>query len=404
MKQQLTKLISLPGLIVKSYKQLENTLILEIQNKSKTAFCPKCKKCSSRLHQNHYSLIKDIPWGENEVLLRINRRQFKCDNCLTPFSEELDFVKKRQKHTLRYAQFITEQVVNSDLKSVAKRNNLTESEIESMIDQISLEICPISLNNLKRLGIDEISLVKGQGKFIIVLVDLDTGKLIGLVKERKAKTLEDYLKSWGEEILNNLEEVSIDLYKMYKTVIEKNCPQAVITADRFHVTKILHQELNQGRIEQKKTAESLEAKPREKLFSTFKGGKYILLKKEKDLNDKQKQKLSDMKNASATIEVMHQLKEEFSLIFDSSQNLGEGTLKLAEWLIKAQSFFPKTVKTIKNWFVEIVGYFEQRTTNAVVEGINNRLKVLKRCGFGFRNFDNFKKRALLFWHLTDSLA
>ncbi|MDJ0730054.1 MAG: transposase [Crocosphaera sp.] len=80
-------------------------------------------------------------------------------------------------------------------------------------------ILPISIKNLKRLGIDEISLVKGQRKFIVVLVDLDTGKLIGLVEERKSKTIQEYLKSWGEDILNQIEEVSIDLYKMYKIVI-----------------------------------------------------------------------------------------------------------------------------------------------------------------------------------------
>ncbi len=102
--------------------------------------------------------------------------------------------------------------------------------------------------------------------------------------------------------------------------------------------------------------------------------------------------------------MMHDLKEEFTKIFDQSKNLGEGTLKLADWLLKATPFLPKTVKTIKNWFGEIVGYFEQKTTNAMVEGINNRLKVLKRCAFGFKNFDNFAKRALLHWHLTDSLA
>lgn len=71
-----------------------------------------------------------------------------------------------------------------------------------------------------------------------------------------------------------------------------------------------------------------------------------------------------------------------------------------DWLVKAQAFLPKTVRTIINWFGEIVGYFERRTTNGMVEGINNRLKVLKRCGFGFKNFDNFEKRALLYWHLT----
>jgi transposase len=122
------------------------------------------------------------------------------------------------------------------------------------------------------------------------------------------------------------------------------------------------------------------------------------------LNDLQKQKLLKLKEASASIKMMHDLKEEFTKIFDQSNNLAEGTLKLADWLLKATPFLPNTVKTFKNWFGEIVGYFEQKTTNAIVEGINNRLKVLKRCAFGFKNFDNFAKRALLHWHLADSLA
>jgi transposase len=252
MKRELTQIINLPGVIVKSKKEIEKTLILDVEASSNTGCCPGCQKVSNRLHQNHWHLVKDLPWAEKEVFLRVNRRQFKCDYCLKPFSEELSFVKKRQKYTKRYARLVTEEVINSNLLNVAKRHNLTEEEVDSMINQVSREIFPISLKNLKRLGIDEITLVKGQGKFIIVLVDLDTGKLIGLIKERKAKTLEKYLTSWEEDILKQIEEVSMDMYKMYKTVIEKLCPQAVITVDRFHVTKLLHQELNSGRIEQKK--------------------------------------------------------------------------------------------------------------------------------------------------------
>ncbi|MGB5593440.1 MAG: transposase family protein [Crocosphaera sp.] len=61
-------------------------MILEVESNSKKAFCPRCHKSSSRLHQNHYSLIKDIPWGEIEVFLRVNRRQFKGEKCSKPFS------------------------------------------------------------------------------------------------------------------------------------------------------------------------------------------------------------------------------------------------------------------------------------------------------------------------------
>jgi len=58
----------------------------------------------------------------------------------------------------------------------------------------------------------------------------------------------------------------------------------------------------------------------------------------------------------------------------------------------------------QRWLAEVVGYFEKITTNGIVEEINNKLKLLKRCGFGFRNFDNFQVRALLFWHCPNFLA
>lgn len=404
MKRELTKILGLKGVRIKSEKSIEQSLILEVEKETKTAICPRCHQRSHRLHQNHPSLIKDLPWGEQAVFLRINRRQFKCDHCGKPFSEDLDFVKKRKKYTNRYAHWITQQVINSNLLSVALNNNLTESEVESMISQVAESLLPLQIEGLKRLGIDEISLVKGQGKFIIVLVDLDTGKLIGLVKEKKSKTIEKVMKSWGEEVLEGIEEVSMDLCKQYQKLINKICKNAVVTVDRFHVTKILHEEVNQVRIEQKKTAKSLNIEAREKLFASLKGTKYVLLKREEDLNSQQKEKLLNLKEASIWIKVVHELKEEFTEIFEKSKNLGEGTLKLLDWLAKAQAFLPKTVRTIINWFGEVVGYFERRTTNGMVEGINNRLKVLKRCGFGFRNFENFQKRALLYWHLPNSLA
>ncbi|MDB9514412.1 transposase [Kamptonema animale CS-326] len=67
-------------------------------------------------------------------------------------------------------------------------------------------------------------------------------------------------------------------------------------------------------------------------------------------------------------------------------------------------YYKKSVNTIKRWFAEVVGYFEQRTNNGIVEGINNKLKLLKHSGFGFRNSKNFEMRALLFWHFPKDLA
>jgi transposase len=401
MELQLTELLNIPGLVVEYYRNLGQELILDVEAETDYSNCPKCGQVSNHLHQNHGHLVRDLPLSNRQVFLRVNRRQFKCKKCGKPFSEDLDFVGKGKKYTHRYATNIVEKLVHSDLTNVAKNNHLTEREVEAMINHVAQQIFPINLSGLKRLGIDEISLVKGQGKFLVVLVDLDTGKLVGLVKEKKQKAIESVLLSWGIEVLEQIEEVSMDLAKIYKSIAEKLCPNAVITVDRFHVSKLLHEELNQGRIEQKKTAESLKAESREKVLGNLKGCKYILLKRSENLNEKQKNQLIKLKEASPKIAIMYNLKEEFTEIFDKSNNLGEGTINLLDWLEKAAPFFQKTVKTIKNWFGEVVGYFERKTTQGVVEGINNKLKLIKRSGFGFRNFDNFQKRSLLVWHLTN---
>jgi transposase len=404
MNRLMTKLLNLPGIIVEDSKDIEGTLILSIKMSRKTAVCPRCGDCSHYLHENKRHLVRDLPMSNKQVLLWVNRRRFKCRNCRKSFSEILDFVGEKKSFTHRYAETITKQVIHSDISNVAKNNGLTIEEVETMLKSMVDKILPVNVEKLCRLGIDEISLVKGQGKFIVVLVDLETHKLIGLVSERKQSQIEKVMRSWGEKVLSQIEEVSMDMTGNYKSLVKKICPNAEVTIDRFHVTKMIHEELNQARIEQKATAKSLNAKERAKLFDSLKGSKYTLLKAENKLNERQKQKLEKVKEASPMVRIMHDLKEDFHTIFENSKDWASGTLELIDWLKKASPYYKKSVTTIKRWFAEIVGYFENRTTNGVVEGINNKLKLLKRCGFGFRNFNNFEMRALLFWHFPKSLA
>src|SRR4028119_767753 len=184
MKRLMTKLLGLPGVIVEDSIETESTIILSVRASSKTAVCPRCGQISRRLHQNKKHLVRDLPITNREVILQVNRRQFKCEGCKKPFSEILDFVENKKSFTNRYAQAITEHVIHSDVDNVAQNNKLSSEEVWSMVMAVSEKILPVNTENLRRLGIDEISLVKGQGKFIVVLVDLETHKLVGLVSER----------------------------------------------------------------------------------------------------------------------------------------------------------------------------------------------------------------------------
>ncbi len=148
----LTELLNLESVQVIKYKKLPQVgLILYTEAQSKKATCIRCGNKSQNLHQNHRYLIKDLPISGQSVYLRINRRQFKCDNCGKPFSEELNFVKKRRKYTSRLAMEIVKQVLADDIKTVAQNNDVSAEEIETMLKDKTKELKQEKSSRLKKL-------------------------------------------------------------------------------------------------------------------------------------------------------------------------------------------------------------------------------------------------------------
>jgi transposase len=292
----------------------------------------------------------------------------RCDRCGKKFSEELEIVPKKRGYTLRFRESIIEEVLSSDIKNVAKRNDISEQEIETMLKDIGEELKEEKPQDLKRLGLDEIAVVKGQKNYYVILVDLEKRKIVGMIEKRNKEELEKYLKSWGEEVLSEIEEVSIDLWQPYKSVAENLMPQAEIVADRFHVMKQVNEELDRERKKQKKVSEQ--------------------------------EKITEIRKQLPRLGEMHRLKEEFRKVFEESRDWREGLLKLSDWLRESRELFPSSCQTIKRWIGEIIAYFDRRTTQGVVEGINNKLKLIKRRAYGFRNFDNFKLISFLNWHFS----
>ncbi len=395
MKFSVEQILNLPGIKVLNCQDIEGLgLIIEIQADSKSSKCPRCGKTSHSIHQHHWRNIKDLPWSNQQVILRIDRRQFRCKNCKKLFSEDLDFVDKQRGYTKRFATEIVKQVLDSNIRSVAEKNDLSESEIQSMLDYLESEI-RIDLSEIKRLGIDEISLIKGQGNYLGVLVDLDRRKPIDIVESRRQSEMSQALQSMGNDVLEQIEEVSIDLWKPYKSLVKELMPNADVTVDRFHVMKQVNDELDAARKQQKKEANLLKNKlDKDRILAGLLKSKYSLLKNENSLNEIQKEKLKAVQDVSPTLLKMHALKEEFRNIFNTAESWGDGVLKLLDWMYDSSLYFPKTIRTIFRWFGDIVGYFEQRTISGTVEGINNKLKLIKRLGYGFRNFANFRLRCL----------
>ena len=384
----MTELLQLEGVIVTNYQIIKEIgIVFYIENIERKTNCIYCGKESRKLHQNNELTIRDLSFGEQEVYLKINRRQMKCNKCGKKFAEELNYVPKKRTYTERFRKKIVEEVLNSDIRNTGKRNKVSEQEIETMLKDIGEELMKIKPKDLKRLGIDEIAMIKGQGNYYAVLVDIDLGKMIGIVEKRTEEALIEYLKGWGEEVLGQIMEVSMDMWTGYKNVARKLMPQAQIVADRFHVMKQVNEELDKARKEVKKEAIKIKnKKEKEKILEGLAKSKYVLLKNEENLKEEEKTKLKEVFKISSLLGEMHKLKEDFREIFEKNTDWEGGLSALTDWMKEAMVYFPKSCGTIRRWIDEITAYFDNGTTQGTVEGINNKLKLIKSRGYGFRSF------------------
>ncbi len=396
----ITKIINFEGFKATNYHFItENELLIQLENKESLSTCPHCHKITDKVHQSHRHRVRDIPVSSCDVFLLVNRRQFRCKNCDKVFSEKLNFVKKRRTYTIRLAEKVVKEVLETDVVNAGKRNRMSPAEIETILKELSADLLSEKPTDLKRLGIDEITHLKGGKNYAAVLVDLDKRKPIALLEKRNKEVIAKCLQGWGSAILNQIEEVSIDLWKPYKSVVEELIPNAQVVADRFHVMKQINEELDARRKTEKRQIEKLKnKKEREQKLQGITNSKYPLLKKKEKLNETEKEKLKEVEKVSPDLMKMYREKERLRDIFASQITGDEAFWKMVEWTQSSYQYFPQSCQTIKRWIDEILAYFDNRTTQGAVEGINQKIKLIKRRAYGLTNFENFRRRVLLNWH------
>ncbi len=229
------------------------------------------------------------------------------------------------------------------------------------------------------MSIDEISQRKGHKDFATVVCDIERGKLVEVIDSHQQEDIIKVLKQQPIEVRERVEEVSVDMWGGFPKVVQEVFPNARLVFDRFHVMKPVNEELNKVR---KQTA------------MTVKGSKFILLKNGVNLTTSEQTKLAPILRHSQRLKLAYELKEEFREIFETCNTVEDGKEQLLRWLKKARSVYCDVLTTIRNHLDGICNYFLSRTTSGVMEGINNRLKLIKRQAYGFVNFDNFRARLL----------
>ncbi|MEG5044994.1 ISL3 family transposase [Microcoleus sp. B4-C1] len=372
-------ILDLPGVKVESCTQIEGRILLGLRILGEGMVCHHCQKYTEQLHQNRPILVRDLPVFGRPVYLKIPRRQFYCPSCQRYPTERIDFFDIKRRHTQRYEKNIYERVKQSSMEQIGREEELSYHEIKGIFERVNQAQKKINWGEAKRISLDEISMRKGQGNFVTVVSDLGAGNLIEMIDSHKNEEIIEVLMEQAIEVREQVEEVSIDMWGGFPKVIKKVFPNAKIVIDRFHVMKIVNKDLN---------------KLRRAAGITDRQSKYLLLSNRVNLNQEQIDKLELTLGKSECLRIAYEMKEEFREIYETNLTVKKGQNKIKEWLNHAQVFFRESASTIENHFEGICNYFLNRTTSGVMEGINNRIKLIMRQGYGFSNFNNFRNRVL----------
>jgi transposase len=247
---------------------------------------------------------------------------------------------------------------------------------------------------LERIGIDEISHEKGQ-RYITVVVDHDSGRLVWAAAGRDEATLAAFFDALGEQRAKRIRLVSADAASWIANVVGARCPQATQTMDPYHVTAWATKALDEVR---RQTWNEARRAGQKAVAKQLKGARYALWRNPEDLSARQAAKLADIAVTNKRLYRAYLLKEQLRMVFH--QATPEAAISLLErwlaWACRSQiPAFVKLARTVRAHKVAIYAAVAHGLTNARVESLNTKLRLIMRRAFGFHSPDALIALAML---------
>jgi transposase len=355
------------------------------------ALCPHCLNKRQVVNQTYERQVRDFPIAGREVYLHLSQRQFYCADCHRHFTERFGFVDPKRTMTRRYERYVYECCKANTLQKVSAQENLIWNTLNELFQRYSREeLGGRPVVKIRAIGMDEFAMKKGHRDFATVIVDLERAEIIDILEYRDQQRLIEYFKNRGLEWCEGIEVFCSDMWKGFINTAQAVFPNATLVVDRFHCFGYLNKAVDNQRKNLRRQFKDQE---------DFKCLKWVLLKNAEDLTADQKKKLNRAFLLSPQLKLIYEHKEKFRSIFDQHLTREQGEIELNQWIEEAKSmknkYLNQFLRMITDWKDYVLNYFTHRFTTSIIEGINNTIKTVKRMGYGFRNFVNFKQRVLL---------
>jgi transposase len=385
-----------------------------------------CPYCGGKMHKHGIREVKllHLPQGDTLVSLRIEKVRYRCVNCKRTKTQEVDCKAENHNITVQLYDYVTSLLKrNQTNREVSNVTGIDENIIKA-IDMARLQaIYTVNGVTLKKpdeqaiiLGIDEFKLHDGN-IFGTHITNLMTGHILWIGKGKKKQIVYDFIDHVGLEYMSKVEAISCDMNSDFYEAFKEKCPHLEIVFDHFHIVKNFNDKVISAvrKDEQKR----LLSENKVEEAKSLKGAKHILTAKKSTLKKKDEKAKSNVvirkgSELFKTPEVT--LKEGYVEKYESL--LAENKLFLACDIIKEKldkayktadsdemtseikeimeicegtgnSRFKKFASMLNSHLTGIVSHAKYAVSNGKIEGINNKIKTLRRAGYGYPDDEYF---------------
>lgn len=385
--------------------------IIHVANSAKRVRCPHCNKYTRSVHDKLKPItIKYLDMAGYTTYLKVYKRRFNCNNCGKRFTEDnfINGAKKTMSLKLERKILMDLRDYNLSLSYIAVHNNVSDNTVRNVLKGY-MKNHPNHLRTLPSvISFDEFKADTRSGKYAFITNDLLHKKTLDILPTRKKDDLVQYFTY--VENRSSVQYVVSDMYEPYLLVTTIMFPKAKYVVDRFHYITYVMDALDNIRIRLQKEY-------------GIKSKEYRLLKNKKNVSLLRKYSneiswwveqeryrnghivrilpgdiIRELLSIDDDLHRGYQLKELFLDIVNHAE-LSDVERQLREFIDLCYESeieeFIEAANTINNWLSYIVNSFiDKRFSNGFTEGLNNKIKVIKRVGFGYKNFSFFRLRLL----------
>ena len=378
-------------------------LIIRVKSTQEVIVCHQCgqpatKPCSpgQEIKLRHGSLL------EHPIFIAITPARAACDCCEgnPTTTQKVDWYEPRHSCTNAYEEHLLLSLINSTIQDVSIKEGIGYDVVEGVLERrMGTAIDWSEIKRIDALGIDEITTKKGHKDFVVIVTAFIEGqiRLLAVLKNREKATVKEFFLSIPKRLRKKIRAICSDLYAGFigaaKEVFGKKIP---VIADRFHVAKLYREKLD---IVRKQEMRRLKKELPEHEYKKLKNVMWILRKPLSELSEDELRTLRLLFKHSPKLKRAYDLCSDLTNIFDMNITPGQAKRKLGGWIRRARksglTCFNSFIKTLSRSMQEITNYFRDRWTSGFVEGLNNKIKVLKRRCYGLTHIGHIFQRIRL---------